>query len=171
MDVAQEQNLIAVLKGHNLASALERNCAASQSQQCEKRKALENLNPEVRGALLRLVLRTQPRSRKWCEVAPVFKGQRPDDIPAWGNAPGYAVRHIRAESPFHYRTSTDWGGLSALHLVWSPVPGAMPQAGMKRAFGAKAATTSSRLEEFFATFTQGSSFLASASARAMGFGT
>jgi len=48
----------------NLAAAPERDCAASQSQQREKGKALENPNRTKAGTLLRLVCDTAALPKK-----------------------------------------------------------------------------------------------------------
>ena len=69
-----------------------------------------------------------------------FEGQRPGLIPAYGIAIGFGHRNgWRAEGPVSFPVSlarTDGSGLQPSNRFNVPIPGAVPQAGMGRTFGA-----------------------------------
>ena len=69
-----------------------------------------------------------------------FEGQRPGLIPAYGIAIGFGHRNgWRAEGPVSFPVflaRTDVSGLQPSNRFNVPIPGAVPQAGMVRTFGA-----------------------------------
>jgi len=88
-------------------------------------------------------------------------GPKARSIPAWGNAPGTGQanentlpQNKRAEGPLHNRV---WGGPSALFCIFQSVPGALPQAGIGRAFGACSRDSLSPSSQVFYRLFQGMS--------------
>ena len=70
----------------------------------------------------------------------LFEGQRPGPIPAYGIAIGIGFWNSRrAEGPVSFRglvAGNDGSGLQPLEGFNVAIPGAVPQAGMDRTFGA-----------------------------------